>query len=147
MRVRAGQDHLRQGDRERARQEFEKASSLVGEAAAQAGKMPPNAPADSLFEALTPNLALYAGQAELLLGRPDEALRLLEVAYTSETPGHGEDAVQVAERRARAALWLSARAERRGESQAAAAYLEFARGLAPDAEAGRADILNLLSQI
>jgi tetratricopeptide (TPR) repeat protein len=147
MRVRAGQDHLRRGDRERARQEFEKASSLVGEAATQAGKMSPYAPADSLFEALTPDLALYAGQAELLLGRSDEAPRLLEVAYTSETPGQGEDAVQVAERRAKAALWLSARAVRRGESQAAATYLEFARGLAPDAEAGRADILNLLNQI
>jgi len=147
MRVRAGQDHLRRGDRERARQEFEKASSLVGEAAAQAGKVSPYAPADSLFEALTPNLALYAGQAELLLGRSDEALRLLDVAYSSETPGHDEDAVQVAERRAKAALWLSARAVRRGENQAAATYLEFARGLAPDAEAGRADILNLLSQI
>lgn len=147
MRVRAGQDHLRRGDRERARQEFEKASSLVGEAATQAGKMSPYAPADSFFEALTPNLALYTGQAELLLGRSDEALRLLEVAYTSETPGQGEDAVQVAERRAKAALWLSARAVRRGESQAAATYLEFARGLASDAETGRADILNLLNQI
>jgi len=147
MRVRAGQDHLRRGDRERARQEFEKASSLVGEAAAQAGKVSPYAPADSLFEALTPNLALYTGQAELLLGRSDEALRLLEVAYSSETPGHDEDAVQVAERRAKAALWLSARAVRRGENQAAATYLEFARGLAPDAETGRADILNLLNQI
>lgn len=148
MRVLIAEDRIRGGKLEEAGQALSGVPDLLDRAAAQAAKVPAYAPSDSVFPALPPDLALYAGQTELLLGRSEVARTLLEVAYASDRArGTHERDVEVVIRHAEAALWLSALAESQGRPGLAAGYLQQASGAIPDAGAARDMVLGLLGQL
>jgi O-antigen ligase/tetratricopeptide (TPR) repeat protein len=148
MRVLIAEDRIRGGKLEEAGQVLSGVPDLLDRAVAQAAKVPAYAPSDSVFPALPPDLALYAGQTELLLGRSEVARTLLEVAYASDRArGTHERDVEVVIRHAEAALWLSALAESQGRPGLAAGYLQQASGAIPDAGAARDMVLGLLGQL
>ncbi len=148
MRVLIAEDRIRGGKLEEARQALGGVADLLDRAAAQAAKVPAYAPRDSVFPALPPDLALYAGQTQLLLGRSEDARALLEAAYASDrTRGTHERDLEVVIRHAEAALWLSALAESQGRPGLASGYLQQANSAIPDAGAARDRVLGLLGQL
>jgi len=140
-----GQAILRGEQEGDAPAEFQRVVEVRGELAAQAGKEPSYTPEDDRIPSATPRLDLYAGEALVHLGRVDEAVALLEQALKADrVQGSDETGDAVGERQAEAALWLSVIEERRGNAAKAARYFEAVQAGLDDADAARAEVLDLL---
>ncbi len=130
----AGIDQLEAGKTEEAQAEFEVSLGVVDAVAEQSAKVPAWVPAQSGLPALPSGVALYSGQAALLLGDADRAAELFTVAHESgRVRGFRETEAEVAKRQAQAALWLSVLEQSQGHAAAAAAYLSEAKAALPDA--------------
>jgi tetratricopeptide (TPR) repeat protein len=130
-----GRAYLAKGELALAREKLEKSFAILGLLEEQAAKTPPDTPKGRALPSVTPPVALYAGQAALLLGDGDEATRLL--LYAREAGAcviAGESGQTVRDRKAQASLWLALVAETRGDAAGRARYLKEARATLPEAE-------------
>jgi len=130
-----GRAYLVEGELALAREKLEKSFATLGLLADQAAKAPPDTPTGRALPSVTPPVALYAGQAALLLGDGDEATRLL--LYAREAGASiiaGESGRTVRYRKAQASLWLALAAETRGDVVGSARYLKEARAAIPEAD-------------
>lgn len=130
-----------------AQADLEEALAMVDAVAAQSAKVPAWVPAGSGMPTLPPPVALYAGEAALLLDRTDRAGELLGFAFESpRLAGAHESDTSAAQRQAEAALWLSALETNRGNAEAAAQYLARIPATAQDPEKALQSVLDLLTK-
>jgi tetratricopeptide (TPR) repeat protein len=143
-----GQALLTDGDTSGAKAKLEAAYATLGLLEAQATKVSSDTPPGHGLPSLTAPLALHCGQAATLLGRLDEARRLLEHARAQPaSPVDRETGDQAATRHAEAALWLSLVAGARGDAAQARMYLEEARAGLPGADEKAQELRTMMGKV
>lgn len=150
--ARAGMMHgtklLTSGSHSEAAKAFQQVALLPSQMAATATAIPGGAPPRSSLVSVSPRLNLYAGEALLLLGQEAQAMPLLVSALEDPPPGFtGESGERMAERRAEAAIWLSAAYLQQGDTERAQSYLKVAVKGAPQADELLEQILQLLNVV